>query len=153
LPPSCPAYLVAASLAARTPRFPLRTVQTGYSGAEGIVVTWRVGPGARFTRQQTQRARVLTIASGPLLGLFLERGDYRARARAAQPRGGAPAVLLYAAYEPAKVERAALRWFRRYLEEGPSVSLLKAQLALSALAELRAGDRELAEKVLIGLGR
>ena len=62
-------------------------------------------------------------------------------------------VLLYAAYEPAKVERAALRWFRRYLEEGPSVSLLKAQLALSALAELRAGDRELAEKVLSELGR
>jgi hypothetical protein len=27
-------------------------------------------------------------------------------------------VLLYAAYEPAKLERAALRWFARYLEEG-----------------------------------
>jgi hypothetical protein len=27
-------------------------------------------------------------------------------------------VLLYAAYEPAKVERAALRWFGRYLSEG-----------------------------------
>ena len=26
-------------------------------------------------------------------------------------------VLLYAAYEPAKFERAALRWFHRYLDE------------------------------------
>jgi hypothetical protein len=49
-------------------------------------------------------------------------------------------VLLYAAYEPAKVERAALRWFARYLDEGKSVSLLNAQVAWSALAELRAGE-------------
>jgi len=35
-------------------------------------------------------------------------------------------VLLYAAYESAKLERAALRWFARYLEEGKAVSLLKA---------------------------
>jgi hypothetical protein len=62
-------------------------------------------------------------------------------------------VLLYAAYEPAKLERAALRWFRRYLDEGEGVSLLKAQLALSALAELRAGEREQAAKVLSGLVR
>ena len=41
-------------------------------------------------------------------------------------------VLLYAAYEPAKLERAALRWFDCYIDEG-AVSLLKAQLALSAL--------------------
>jgi hypothetical protein len=51
-------------------------------------------------------------------------------------------VLLYAAYKPAKLERAALRWFSRYLDEGKAVSLLKAQLALSALAELRADERE-----------
>jgi hypothetical protein len=50
-------------------------------------------------------------------------------------------VLLYAAYEPEKVERAAPRWFARYLAEGKDVSLLKAQVALSALAELRAGER------------
>src|SRR5438093_7731870 len=30
-------------------------------------------------------------------------------------------VLLYAAYEPAQVERAALRWFGRYLDEGKNV--------------------------------
>jgi hypothetical protein len=57
-------------------------------------------------------------------------------------------VLLYAAYEPAKVERAALRWFRRYLDEGKGVSLLKAQIALSALSELRAGEPEQAAKLL-----
>jgi hypothetical protein len=62
-------------------------------------------------------------------------------------------VLLYAAYEPAKVKRAALRWFARYLDEGEGVSLLKAQLALSALAELRAGDDQEAAKLLSDLAR
>jgi hypothetical protein len=51
-------------------------------------------------------------------------------------------VLLSAAYEPAKLERAVLRRFGRYLDEGKGVSLSKAQLALSALAELRARERE-----------
>jgi hypothetical protein len=41
--------------------------------------------------------------------------------------------------EPIKYERAALRWLGRYVTEGKAVSLLEAQLALSALAELRAG--------------
>jgi hypothetical protein len=62
-------------------------------------------------------------------------------------------VLLYAAYEPAKLERAALRWFHRYLDEGKGVSLLKAPLALSAPAELRAGEREAAAKMLRELAR
>jgi hypothetical protein len=62
-------------------------------------------------------------------------------------------VLLYAAYEPHGVERAALRWFRRYLDEGKGVSLLKAQLALSARAELRAGECEQAAKLLAELAR
>jgi hypothetical protein len=62
-------------------------------------------------------------------------------------------VLLYAAYEPAKLERAALRWVGRYLEEGEGVSLLTAQLALAALAELRTGEREQAAKVLVELVR
>ena len=43
-------------------------------------------------------------------------------------------VLLYAAYEPSKVERAALRWFARYLE-------------------LRAGDRDSATRMLTELAR
>jgi hypothetical protein len=62
-------------------------------------------------------------------------------------------VLLYAAYEPAKVERAALRWFGRYLDEGKSVSLLKAQIALAALGELRTGEHEQAAILLTELAR
>jgi hypothetical protein len=60
---------------------------------------------------------------------------------------------LYAAYEPQKLERAALRWFARYLDEGEGVSLFKAQLVLSALAELRAGEGEAAGKLLMELVR
>jgi hypothetical protein len=48
-------------------------------------------------------------------------------------------VLLYAAYEPAKLERAALRWFRRWLDESDNVTMLNAQIALVSLAELRSG--------------
>jgi hypothetical protein len=59
-------------------------------------------------------------------------------------------VLLYAAYEPAKLERAALRWFRRWLDEGKGVSLLKAQVALTALTELR-GERDPAAELLTEL--
>jgi hypothetical protein len=33
-----------------------------------------------------------------------------------------------------------LRWFGRYIDEGKGVTLLKAQLALAALAELRIGS-------------
>jgi hypothetical protein len=62
-------------------------------------------------------------------------------------------VLLYAAYEPQKLERAALRWFSRYLDEAKGISLLKAQMALSALAELRAEEREAAAKMLMELAR
>jgi hypothetical protein len=62
-------------------------------------------------------------------------------------------VLLYAAYEPAKVERAALRWFARYLDEGKGVTLLKAQIALAALGDLRRGDDDHAAKLLNGLTR
>jgi DNA-binding GntR family transcriptional regulator len=62
-------------------------------------------------------------------------------------------VLLYAAYEPAKVERAVLRWFVRYLDEGKGVTLLNAQMALAALAELRAGEPERAAKLLMELVR
>jgi hypothetical protein len=55
--------------------------------------------------------------------------------------------------EPAKLERAALRWFARYLDEGKAVSLLKAQLVLSALSELRAAEREAAAKLLAELAQ
>src|SRR5690349_1537186 len=62
-------------------------------------------------------------------------------------------VFLYAEKEPIKFERAALRWHTRYVIEGKAVSLLKAQLALSALAELRGGEREAAGKLLTELAR
>jgi hypothetical protein len=62
-------------------------------------------------------------------------------------------LFLYAEKEPIKFERAALRWFVRYVSEGKAVSLLKAQLALPALAELRAGEREAAAKLLTELVR
>ena len=57
-------------------------------------------------------------------------------------------LFLYAEKEPGKYERAALRWLGRYVTEGKAVSLLKARVALSALAELRAGQREAAAKLL-----
>jgi hypothetical protein len=38
-----------------------------------------------------------------------------------------------------------------YLTEGKAVTLLRAHLALSALAELRAGEREQAAKLLTEL--
>jgi hypothetical protein len=51
-------------------------------------------------------------------------------------------VFLYAEQDPVKFERAALRWVSRYVIDGKAVSLLKVQLALSALAELRSwGER------------
>jgi hypothetical protein len=62
-------------------------------------------------------------------------------------------LLLYAEKEPIKFERAALRWLGRYVTEGKAVSLLKAQLAIAALSELRAGEREAAAKLLTELAR
>jgi hypothetical protein len=53
-------------------------------------------------------------------------------------------VALYAAHEPAKFERAALRWLARYLDEaGPT--LLQAQIALAALSDLRGQDEQAAK--------
>ena len=61
-------------------------------------------------------------------------------------------VVLYAEVEPAKFERAAVRWFSRYLDEGKDVSLLKAHLALAALSELRS-EGDAAAELLAGLAR
>jgi hypothetical protein len=62
-------------------------------------------------------------------------------------------LFLYVEKEPIKFERAALRWLARYVTEGKAVSLLKAQIALAALSELRAGERESAAKLLSELAR
>ena len=59
-------------------------------------------------------------------------------------------VVLYAEAEPAKFERAAIRWLTRYLDEGKEVSLLKAQVALVALGELRGGS-DAASGILVKL--
>jgi hypothetical protein len=58
-------------------------------------------------------------------------------------------VCLYAEGEPANFEKAALRWLARYVTEG-APSLLRAQIALAALSELRTGS-EPAKKVLLEL--
>jgi hypothetical protein len=60
-------------------------------------------------------------------------------------------VLLYAAYEPAKLERAALRWFRRWLDKGEDVTLLNAQIALAALARLGRSDHDQAAATLTAM--
>ena len=64
-------------------------------------------------------------------------------------RRGARSRLPDAAAEPAKFEKAALRWHARFVTEA-APSLLRAQIALAALAELRA-ESEPAKKVLLGL--
>jgi hypothetical protein len=62
-------------------------------------------------------------------------------------------LFLYAEKDPVKYERAALRWLTRYALDGKAVTLLKVQLATSALAELRGGEREHAAKLLVELAR
>lgn len=47
-------------------------------------------------------------------------------------------VTLYAEYEPAKFERAALRWLERLLVERDDLTLGEVQLACAALAQLPA---------------
>jgi hypothetical protein len=59
-------------------------------------------------------------------------------------------LFLYAEKDPVRYERAALRWLVRYLTEAKP-TLLRAQLALSALGELRAGDGAHAARVLVEL--
>jgi hypothetical protein len=58
-------------------------------------------------------------------------------------------VCLYAEAEPAKYERAAIRWLARYVTEaGPS--LLDAQIALASLSDLRSGS-DPAKTILVKL--
>lgn len=60
-------------------------------------------------------------------------------------------LFLYAEKDPARYEKAALRWLSMYLSKGKAVTLLKVQLAVSALAELRAGERQHAARLLTEL--
>jgi hypothetical protein len=70
----------------------------------------------------------------------------RARRRTSRSPRRCSSSAFYADADPAKFERAALRWHARYVtERWPS--LLRAQIALAALGELRAGS-EAARRVL-----
>jgi hypothetical protein len=60
-------------------------------------------------------------------------------------------LFLYAEKDPARYDRAAMRWLGLYLEKGKAVTLLDAQLAALALAELQAGDSQRAAKLLFEL--
>jgi hypothetical protein len=57
-------------------------------------------------------------------------------------------LFLYAEKDPARFDHAALRWLDLYLAKGKGVTLLKVQLAATALAELRGGDSQHAAKLL-----
>ena len=52
-------------------------------------------------------------------------------------------VALVAELRPEKLERAAIRWHGRFELESAVLTLAESQLALSALAALGNGDREL----------
>jgi hypothetical protein len=62
-------------------------------------------------------------------------------------------LFLYAEKEPTKYDRLRCVGSVGTWPEGKAVSLLKAQLALAALSELRAGEREAAAKLLTELAR
>jgi hypothetical protein len=52
---------------------------------------------------------------------------------------------LLAEQKPEKLERAAVRWHGRLETEATFLSLAESQLALAALASLRAGERDAAD--------
>ena len=58
-------------------------------------------------------------------------------------------VILYAEVEPAKFEKAAVRWLGRFVSESKP-SLLRVQMAVAAISELRGGS-DGAKKILVEL--
>jgi hypothetical protein len=119
---------------------------------------------SRLSRRHTQLWEHAFVGSqvaslGADFQRAVQQGNVMRAEAAARPLGQLPLgqalrlLFLYAEKDPIKFERAALRWLARYVTEGKAVSLLKTQLALSALAELRAGEREAAGKLLIELVR
>jgi len=72
----------------------------------------------------------------------------RAAGSRASSRGKGREFTALSAWSGAEPEP---RWLVQYVTEGKAVSLLKAQLVESALAELRAGEREAAAKLLLEL--
>jgi hypothetical protein len=80
-------------------------------------------------------------------------GTFRPAEMTAREMGGlslADALLLYellANTDPARYERAALRWLERFIAER-SPPLTEVSLAASALAELRHGKRNVGVEAL-----
>jgi hypothetical protein len=62
-------------------------------------------------------------------------------------------LFLYAEKDPIRFEKAALRWLCMYVAKGEAVTLLKVQLAATALAELRGVERAHAARLLSDLAR
>ena len=110
------------------------------SGPTGRTVTAQGHPRAIFSRAIERGNLVIAEATAREIGRLTLEEALRL-------------LFLYAEHDPIKFERAALRWLSRYVTEGKAVSLLKAQLALTTLAELRAGEREAAAKILTELAR
>lgn len=96
------------------------------SGPTGRAVTAQAHPRARFRRA--------------IEGRWIFHAEVAAREMGSVTLAEAlDLVCLYAEAEPAKYERAALRWLSRYVTEARP-SLLDAQIVLAALSELRAGS-------------
>src|SRR6478609_7423360 len=83
----------------------------------------------------------------------INRRDVQAAEMAAREMGGlslADALLLcelLANVDPARYERAALRWLQRFIDERPP-PLSEVALAATALAELRHGQRAVGVEAL-----
>ena len=83
----------------------------------------------RFTRALQQRnLRGAEIAAKEMGGLSLiDALDY---------------LVVLAEIRPDRFDRAAVRWHGRLETEAPTLTFAESQLALAALAGLRAGDRD-----------
>jgi hypothetical protein len=60
-------------------------------------------------------------------------------------------VVLFAAKDPPRFERAALRWHARFEQEVPGVGLTESSLALAALVALRTSRHDAALRTLLAL--
>jgi hypothetical protein len=108
-----------------------------------------------FAQPSPQR-RIAMTSQGTAHGRFeraIHRGHIQAAEMAAREMGGlslADALSLcelLARADPARYERAALRWLERFIEERLP-PLTEIALAASALAELRHGQRNVGAETL-----
>ena len=92
---------------------------------EHLFVTSQASPSTRFRRALETRSVFLAELSAKEMG-HVPLDD------------AVGLLLLYAEREPAKLERAALRWLQRLVVEREDVTLGELQLAAAALAQLPA---------------